>query len=303
VGTRQNANRPAPLALAGIIARGASLACSTSIADELTKTPHSEPWDEESAVMPYTVSDELAANACKHCAPMFILRRHVDMAPTAHDKSATLTFIKFRGRVYGITCKHVVTSLRDRIKSSGGELSYTFYVALKRHQVIQDRFFFPPGDWVTSPPDIAIRELHPDLPEHIGKVALDIEAHPTPGLSEISFAMAVGFPYRLKTQAPAPQGYQLAMPCAHAVAENRSITGPSFTLFSELQGTPEIQDLSGMSGGPIYWSNEASYGLLGVTYESSQIDGSVSGDASVLIRGHLADRETIGQWVSHVPHL
>jgi hypothetical protein len=152
-------------------------------------------------------------------------------------------------------------------------------------------------------PDIAVRELHPDFPEHVGKIALDIEANPIPALSEVSFAVAVGFPDRLKTQTSTPLGYQLAMPCVRAVADNHSRVGPSLMLFSELQATPNIRDLSGMSGGPIYWSNDSSYGLLGITYESSPIDGSVSGAAAVHIKGHLADRETIERWVSQMPHL
>lgn len=253
--------------------------------------------------MTYTVSDEFGANAGKHCAPLFIIRQHVEMAPTADDPSATLTFIKFQGRTYGITSKHVVTSLRARNKKSGSQFSHTFFIALKRHHVVQDSFCIPPKDWVAPEPDIAIREIDPDFPAYVGKVAIDIDANPVPELSEVSFAVAVGFPDRLKTQRPAPFGYQLAMPCVHAVADNHSKAGPSFTLFSELQTTPNIRDLSGMSGGPIYWSNETSYGLLGIIYESSPVEGAISGSASILIKGHLADRETIERWVSHVPPL
>ena len=253
--------------------------------------------------MTYTVSDEFGANACKHCASLFIIRQHVEMVPTVDDPSATLTFIKFHGRTYGVTCKHVVKSLRYEIKKSGSEHSHTFFIALKRHHVVQDRFVVPPGDWVTPEPDIAIRELHPDFPAHVGKVALDVEANPVPPLPEVSFAVAVGFPDRLKTQTTGPLGYQLAMPCVHAVAENHSKAGPSFTLFSELPATPGIRDLSGMSGGPIYWSDETAYGLLGITYESSPLEGSISGSSSVHIKGHHADLETFERWVSHVPHL
>lgn len=186
---------------------------------------------------------------------------------------------------------------------SGSEFSHTFFIALKQHHIVQDRFVIPPGDWITPAPDIAIRELDPNFPAYVGKVALDIDANPVPPLSEVFFAVAVGFPDRLKTQTQTPPGYQLAMPCVHAVAENHSKTGPSFTLFSELQTTPNIRDLSGMSGGPIYWSNEARYGLLGITYESPSPEGLISGPDSVHIRGHVADRETLEEWVSHVPRL
>lgn len=252
--------------------------------------------------MDYRVTDVLGANACKHCAPLFIVRHHIEIAPTADDPSATLTFVRFQGRTYGITCKHVVNSLRDRIKKSGNKYSHTFLIALTAHHVVQDRFVIPPGDLAIPEPDIAIRELNPHFPAHIGKSALDIDAGTVPPLSGVKFAIAVGFPDRLKTQSPAPVGYQLAMPCVHAVADNQSTSGPTFTLFSELQETPGIRDLSGMSGGPIYWSNDTRYGLLGITYESSPVDRSLAG-AAVHIRGHLADWAILERWVSHVPHL
>jgi hypothetical protein len=253
--------------------------------------------------MAYAIRDEFRASACSHCAPLFIIKQDVEMAPTADDPSATLTFIRFGGRTYGITCKHVVASLRDRIQKSGNGFSHTFFLALERHHVVQDRFVIPPGDWVTPAPDIAIRELNPHLPEYLGKAALDLDACPVPALAEVEFAIAVGFPDRLKTQVASLLGYQLSMPCVHAVAENHSTTGPSFTLFSELTETPGIRDLSGMSGGPIYWSSTTCYGLLGITYESSPLDDSLAGSAAVHIKGHLVDQATIADWVSRVPRL
>lgn len=253
--------------------------------------------------MVYAVSDDFSANACKHCAPMFIIQQHVNMAPTANDPSATLTFIRFRGRTFGVTCKHVVESLRNDIKVSGNQFSHTFFIALKKHHMVQDRFVIPAGDWITPEPDIAIRELHPDFPEHVGKSALDIEACVVPPLSEIAFAIAVGFPDRMKEQIQEGLGYRLSMPCVHAVADNRSDQGHSFTLFSELESTPAIRDLSGLSGGPIYWSNGSNYGLLGITYESSPLEGALAGSAAIHIKGHLADIATIEGWASQVPKL
>jgi len=225
------------------------------------------------------------------------------MAPTANDPSATLTFIRFRGCTFGITCKHVVESLRSRIQESNNQFSHSFFIALKKHQIVQDRFHIPSGDWITPEPDIAIRELHPDFPAHVGKSALDIEVCVVPPLSEISFAVAVGFPDRMKGQIQNELGYRLSMPCVHVVADNMSSQGPSFSLFSELESTPAIRDLSGLSGGPIYWSNESKYGLLGITYESSPLDGALAGGAAIYIKGHLADLSTIERWTNQVPRL
>lgn len=254
----------------------------------------------------YLTSNEFHSNSCKHCAPLFIIGEQAEMMPTVDDSNATLTFIKFQGRTYGITCKHVVEDLRNRIKEvekSEDAFSYTFFIALKHRQIVQDCFVFPSGTLVSPEPDIAIRELHPGFPIHVGKLALDIGAHPIPPSSEVSFAVAAGFPDRLKTQNSVPLGYELTMPCVHAVAGTQPIHSHSFTLYSELQATPDIRDFSGMSGGPIYWSNETAYGLLGITYESSPLEGSNLPPASIYIKGHLADGETVERWVSHVPHL
>ena len=63
------------------------------------------------------------------------------MMPTVDDSNATLTFIKFQGRTYGVTCKHVVENLRNRIKKADkpeDDLFYTFFIALKQRHVVQD---------------------------------------------------------------------------------------------------------------------------------------------------------------------
>jgi hypothetical protein len=253
--------------------------------------------------MVYTVSDDLSDNACKHCAPMFIIQQHIPMAPTSNDPSATLTFIRFRGRTFGVTCKHVVELLRNYIKESGNQFSHTFFIPLKKHHMVQDRFVIPAGDWITPEPDIAIRELDPEFPEYVGKSALDIEACVVPPLSEVTFAIAAGFSDRMKEQIQEGLGYRISMPCVHAAAENRSDQGHSFSLFSELESTPAIRYLSGLSGGPIYWSNECAYGLLGITYESSPLEGALAGGAAIHIKGHLADISTFERWASQVPKL
>ncbi len=83
---------------------------------------------------------------------------------------------------------------------------------LKKHHVVQDLFLIPPGDRVTSEPDIAIQELHPDFPEYVGKSALDIETCIVPPLSEVAFAVAVGLPDRGKDQISQGLNYRLSMP-------------------------------------------------------------------------------------------
>lgn len=93
--------------------------------------------------MSYIVSDELYDKACKFCAPLLIVKNQPRIEATANDPNATITFIKFQDRTFGITCKHVVEeALWDKIRKFG-ESSYTFFIGLKTHHVVQDKFVFP----------------------------------------------------------------------------------------------------------------------------------------------------------------
>jgi hypothetical protein len=247
----------------------------------------------------FVLCDDLAINGCKHCATLFIVDQRARLAPQVDDSSATITFVRFKGRTFGITCKHVVESLRNRIVGSNNEGSHVFMLDLRKRLIVVDRFIFPRGDWISPAPDIAIRELRPNLPEYIGKVTLDVEKVSVPPLRDIKFAVAVGFPDKLKEKRSDALGDRIAMPCVHALAENISSDGSSFSLRSELKDTPGVRDLSGLSGGPIYWTDANNYGLLGITYESAPMD-TFAGSAAVHIIGHLADLETMERWTTQV---
>ena len=63
------------------------------------------------------------------------------------------------------------------------------------------------------------------------------------------------------------------MPCVEAVAEGVGSDGSSdqVQFFSEIEDRPETGSLSGMSGGPVFWSTDAKYGLLGFVKEALEI--------------------------------
>jgi hypothetical protein len=47
---------------------------------------------------------------------------------------------------------------------------------------------------------------------------------------------------------------------------------------SELEQVSEIEELSGMSGGPVFWSDEERYGLLGFVKEAPTVVASGGGE-------------------------
>ena len=54
-----------------------------------------------------------------------------------------------------------------------------------------------------------------------------------------------------------------------------------------------------MSGGPIFWSTDAHYGILGIVYEG----GAGSDNSSIYVYGELATPRVIRAWISQCPPL
>lgn len=109
--------------------------------------------------------------------------------------------------------------------------------------------------------------------------------------------MAFGFPTGEKENKHNGEGYRVSMPCVQAVAEG---IGGDGQFLSTLGDQPIIAHLSGMSGGPVFWSTADHFGLLGVIYE-----GSPTGAQDDLIerpRVHYfierCDSEEFSRWVT-----
>ena len=220
----------------------------------------------------FPIPDNFDKNACSHSAALFIVKSAVGFTPSAYYRNGTITFIECNDINYGVTCKHVVDCLRKKVKETNDK-SWVFATLVNRTIYIIDRFKTPKGDnfLINNKLDIAIRQIHPDLPPSIGKKAYKLTPHDEPGFEKISHGISVGFPENEKHEKPVDNypGYQVAMPCVHALAE-KVPDGDNFTLYSELKEDPQVKSFSGMSGGPIFWTSEDDkYGLYGISYEAS----------------------------------
>lgn len=248
--------------------------------------------------MTFPVADKLWKEGCKHCAALFIVRGLVEPFTPA-QRNATMTFIRYGSKVYGITCKHVLEYLDCRNKTADTPGDYnlatlvngTFYVR-NEFAILYDSAVFPAAEM-----DVAIMQLHPDYPRHIGKVPIVVDGQNTPSLppwNEIRHAVAAGFPESEKKWVRDPKGTRLAMTCNLALAEMVSPKAGRFTLHSDLEQFPGVSDFSGISGGPVFWSTEESYGLLGITYEASYIDPACP---YITIMAELVTPERLVDWI------
>lgn len=253
----------------------------------------------------FITCDFFKENDVLHCASLVITpifsqndKGHLDFSePTENVPNGTITFVRHNGKVYGITCWHIIEIYREK-EVEHGECSHSMRTMLNGYYDVQDRFVRPSAEFGQPRPDIAIRELKPGFLEKIEKQAIDLDAAAMPP-EQLNYAVAIGFPSSLKHKKDEDNGsgYRVIMPHVQIIAElpNGKPT-QRFSLFSELNEVPRTVDYSGASGGPIFWSTKDEYGILGIIYESAA-GSEILGDRSVHISGELATPAIIIQWI------
>jgi hypothetical protein len=252
----------------------------------------------------YPITAKLHQKPAKHCATLAVTQNVITSAgwphfaqPDAALRNGTLTFVKSGGRTFGITCNHVVQHYRKVLAASGEPFSHSMRTMLNGFCVVLDRFVQPRAQLGEQAPDIAIREINTDHVAHIGKEAMDLDAMSEPP-DHIRHAYAVGFPEKLKYHKFDDQpGFRISLPQVEVLAELARPPDRRFTMFSELEKSAADIDYSGMSGGPIYWSTEDDYGILGVIYEG----GAGEGNQTIYVYGEIATPDVIRSWIEQCP--
>ena len=134
-------------------------------------------------------------------------------------------------------------------------------------------FLTPPANYPSPTPDIAICPLAEHLPARIQKIAFEIRPEDD-ARWPVSHAVAVGFPTAAKYDTQDRLGVtRLALLCVHAVAEGIGSNGSSdqVQFDSEISERPGVVSLSGMSGGPVFWSDGARHGLVGFVKQALDV--------------------------------
>lgn len=177
--------------------------------------------------------------------------------------TGTLTFIAFEGRIYAVTAGHVIDIFREAAIAEGTDPE-GYFLPVAPGLFVHPPFVRPPASWTAPMPDIALRPIPNELPARIGKQAFELRPEPMPAFP-IPFALAVGFPTKSKSVQADTDGTRIALPCVEAVAEGVGSSPESdhVQFFSKLPSRPTTESLSGLSGGPTFWSGADSFGLLG----------------------------------------
>lgn len=210
----------------------------------------------------YAFADEML-HAGKFCATIararmadFHRRRFV---PTPTDDTATVSFVKFDGKTYAVTARHVIEAFAAQAAAERIENESYFLPAVPGVE-LHPTFISPPAQWPDKDPDIALRQIDDDLPAYIGKEAFPLMREPKPEFP-IRYAGAVGFPTLEKSE---NKSGGVSMRGVHAIAEGvgSGEDADQLQFFSELSERLPVSSLSGVSGGPVFWSNGEHLGLI-----------------------------------------
>ncbi len=259
--------------------------------------------------------------ALSHCEPLYLSKHFMQDGHSAEKANGTITYVKYRDAIYGITCAHVyfqqnLGSQEERILTVFGDrLIYNFGLHSPGGYESHFRCMRSSPTDVQNP-DIAIIYLGEPFPSiHMmrkGKEAIDLDRWVEPSLSHAKMAMACGFPTEHKSQSDSTVSAELAQVVAEP-ASTLSWERDSFLLSSSLEVDCEIF-FSGMSGGPVYLDGPDDQGiaLMGIVYEGSpgssaewegRSNDSFLTRKDIQIRAHTITPEVFGNWLKYVGYL
>jgi len=156
----------------------------------------------------------------------------------------------------------------------------------------------PPATFPYPKADIAIRPIDRNtLPtgKRVYKLAKSSPNFPLP------YALAAGFPTAAKEALPESGGERLRLVGVHAIAEGvgSSAASDQLQFYSEVNREKISGDVSGMSGGPVFWSDGENYGLLGFVKEAMADTDTNSAAARVHFICQRADYDMFASWASY----
>lgn len=219
--------------------------------------------------------------------------------PRPEDPTGTVTFIKYREKCYAVTAGHVIEIFKDKVEK-GAPLR--FMCPVGKMVRIRGPFMHLPSDFSGYTPDIAITPIDEACVYAMGKDPYDVTGESARW--PLTHAIATGFPTALKEDIVSESGgYWLSMGFVRAIAESVGNGGHQTAQFySELDNLPSVSRLSGVSGGPAFWTDGDAYGVVGIVTDAMEAeDGEITGGlAKVQFMVHRVDDEIWKEWLSDV---
>lgn len=264
-----------------------------------------------------------------YCAPIFICPTFIGaFQGTEEDlifdgnftetslRSGTVTFVKYKKECFAITCKHVIDTLeaqeslaQKRYEALVGdgkspeEPMVGFYTPIGNIQHhCNYKFTVVPQPEYGKEIDAAIARVDEEYIKLIGRKPIVL----TKKSNIPNTGIASGFPEEqrhLDDYDSIRKFYAKFVTCTATIEETQN--GEYFLndVISEHNG---VNNLSGMSGGPVLWSNFHKFGLLGIVKQGADIQPSDDGffdTNSIYIKVEAITSELVEEWCKVLPEI
>ncbi|MFC1502809.1 trypsin-like peptidase domain-containing protein [Pseudomonadota bacterium] len=261
-----------------------------------------------------------------YCAPIFIAStfsgtfwvKEEHLAPEKIDenttRSGTVTFIKYKGELYALTCKHVIDALKNKQREWKEEqeqkFNFTppeegigFYTPIDNNQYhFNYEFTIVPVDDNGVQPDLAIARVELYSIERLKRKPLIFT-----GKSKLpETGIASGYP---EEQRIMKQGEKLntfspkIVTCTATL--NESMAGNIY-IEDSIDSHNDVDVLSGMSGGPLIWSSHDKFGLAGIVksgYDIQPKEGGLILNNCIVVHGERITPKLLDNWLKSIPSL
>ncbi|HET6431694.1 hypothetical protein [Dyella sp.] len=210
---------------------------------------------------------EISRPTASHCAALFygtlsnLIWKGSD---NFIEGQGTLTFLRYKGHLFGVTNEHVVKKAIDAYEDKTDQ--YVFLVALQKHEQIRA---MPIARFTQDDPhvpfDLAIFRLPECFLDGSDKTPINLNQSTPILLAPGSKGLAVGFPgSHRKVVSPQTMSHRLfhVVATCHGISDRKIILQDAFD-----QPGPEHR-FGGMSGGPVFaLTGDHNYEFQGILFE------------------------------------
>lgn len=253
-----------------------------------------------------------AHRACRaYSDPIFLQDYLLSHGHTEETTNATATFVRFRGRVYACTCRHVRDAIGDPAVVQGAHPG----AALMAGRIVFNLSFHSAEGLTTSlrapgegghQADVCVAPLPEHnwlyLVEKKGKAAIDLDRWEAPPWDRVGDCFAAGYP----THHKAADGEFVSITMlglGAAIASKLSPECREFTLSSALDA-PHGYFFSGCSGGPILALWDGRFRPVGLITEGAPSapdkPSAWAGPNDIFVRGLLLTPERFAEWLERL---
>lgn len=260
------------------------------------------------------------------CAPVFIasafsgtlLVDEAELIVKEFDertvRSGTLTFVSYKGECFAITCKHVVDALEEKQRAwksehkttEGVEAEIDGYLLFTPIATNQFHFNYKLTPVPLRPdgtqPDVAIARVKHQSITRLGRKPIVL----TKKVSLPETGIASGYPEQQRVIEAGTHISTFKPKFTTCVATMQMTAKGDLLIMDTIDDHKGLDNLSGMSGGPIIWSDGKHFGLAGIVREGKDIQpkkGMMIDESCIWIHGERITVDLFEEWIKSIPPL